>query len=848
MPGENLTRSEAEVRSSIVSTHSYLVELDLTSGEETFRSKTTVRFSAQQGSSTFIDAITSKVHSVILNGAALDTDYVSDGVRISLSNLASENTLIVDAEAFFMHTGEGLHRFVDPVDNEVYLYTQFEVPDSRRMFAVFEQPDLKATFEFVVTAPSHWSVVSNQPSPSSVDLRDGKSTWHFSPTPRVSSYITALIAGPYVSRHDSLISSDGRTIDLGVYCRASLEQYLEADYMFAKTKEGFEFFERVFSYPYPFEKYDQLFVPDFNAGAMENAGAVTFTETYVFRGAVAEALAERRVTTVLHELAHMWFGDLVTMKWWNDLWLNESFAEYASHLAMAEATEWTEAWTTFASGEKSWAYNQDQMPTTHPIVAEIRDLEDVQVNFDGITYAKGASVLKQLAAYVGREPFVQGVANYFKKFEFKNAVLGDLLTELEATSGRDLKAWSAQWLETAGVNTLRSEISEDAEGKISSFKVLQSAHPGWPTIRDHRMGIGFYSLQGESLKRTHYIELDVTGACTDVSELVGLDRPDLVLLNDEDLAYAKIRLDEKSWKFALGNLRNFDDSLARALVWGAAWDATRDGEANPRDFIDLVLNNVAAETQGTMLLTLLRQLLTTTKIYTSPARRHESIVYVCGRLLDLAQKASPGSDQQLLFTRFSTYFAEVPQHGDVIEGLLDGSVIFEGLKLDQDMRWDLINGLVMEGRYALAEIEAELEVDNTANGAKQAIMARTSIRTAEAKKAGWNEVVYDTSLSNSDISFGCQGLVRNHDTVLLEPMVDWYFDAALEVWNNRTFKIAEYILKGAYPFYLANEKLAERTRDFAERADVKAIPALHRMIVENLDVVERALRAQKMDS
>jgi aminopeptidase N len=848
MPGENLTRSEAEVRSSIVSTHSYLVELDLTSGEETFRSKTTVRFSAQQGSSTFIDAITSKVHSVILNGAALDTDSVSDGVRISLSNLASENTLIVDAEAFFMHTGEGLHRFVDPVDNEVYLYTQFEVPDSRRMFAVFEQPDLKATFEFVVTAPSHWSVVSNQPSPSPVDLRDGKSTWHFSPTPRVSSYITALIAGPYVSRHDSLVSAYGRTIELGVYCRASLEQYLEADYMFAKTKEGFEFFERVFSYPYPFEKYDQLFVPDFNAGAMENAGAVTFTETYVFRGAVAEALAERRVTTVLHELAHMWFGDLVTMKWWNDLWLNESFAEYASHLAMAEATEWTEAWTTFASGEKSWAYNQDQMPTTHPIVAEIRDLEDVQVNFDGITYAKGASVLKQLAAYVGREPFVQGVANYFKKFEFKNAVLGDLLTELEATSGRDLKAWSAQWLETAGVNTLRSEISEDAEGKISSFKVLQSAHPGWPTIRDHRMGIGFYSLQGESLKRTHYIELDVTGESTEVLELVGLDRPDLILLNDEDLAYAKIRLDSKSWQFALGNLRNFDDSLARALVWGAAWDATRDGEANPRDFIDLVLNNVAAETQGTMLLTLLRQLLTTTKIYTSPARRHESIVYVCGRLLELAQKAAPGSDQQLLFTRFSTYFAEVPEHGDVIEGLLNGDVIFEGLKLDQDMRWDLINGLVMEGRYALAEIEAELAVDNTANGAKQAIMARTSIRTAEAKKAGWNEVVYDTSLSNSDISFGCQGLVRNHDTVLLEPMVDWYFDAALEVWNNRTFKIAEYILKGAYPFYLANEKLAERTRDFAERADVKAIPALHRMIVENLDVVERALRAQKMDS
>ena len=847
MPGENLTRSEAELRSSAINTHSYLVELDLTTGDETFRSKTTVRFSAKPGTSTFIDAITSKVHSVVLNGRELDPASVSDGLRIALDSLEAENTLVVDSDAFYMHTGEGLHRFVDPVDNEVYLYTQFEVPDSRRMFAVFEQPDLKATFEFVVTAPSYWQVVSNQPTPTPTSIDDRRAVWHFSPTPRLSSYVTALIAGPYRSRHDSLISADGRTIPLGVYVRASLEQYLEADYMFAKTKEGFEFFERVFDYPYPFDKYDQLFVPDFNAGAMENAGAVTFTETYVFRGAVAEALAERRVTTVLHELAHMWFGDLVTMKWWNDLWLNESFAEYASHLAMAEATEWTEAWTTFASGEKSWAYNQDQMPTTHPIFAEIRDLEDVQVNFDGITYAKGASVLKQLSAYVGRDAFLSGVANYFKKFEFKNAVLQDLLTELEATSGRDLKAWSAQWLETAGVNPLRSDIVEVGDGKIASFKVLQSAHPKWPTIRDHRMGIGFYDLNKGVLSRSHYIELDVAGEVTEVNELVGLPRPDLILLNDEDLAYAKIRLDERSWQFALNNLKNFDDSLARAMVWGAAWDATRDGEANPSEFIDLILNNVEAETQGTMLITLLRQLLTTTKIYTAPARRHDAIVDVCRRLLDLASKAAPGSDSQLLFTRFSTYFAEIPEHGDVLEGLFTGSVVFDGLKLDQDMRWDLINGLVMEGRYGLEQIEKEFASDNTANGAKQAIMARTSIRTAEAKLKGWNEVVFDTNLSNTDVSFGCQGLVRNHDTKLLEPMVDWYFDAVLQVWNSRTFKISEYIIKGAYPFYLANQSLADRTREFAERPEIKAIPALHRMIVENLDIVERALKAQKMD-
>jgi aminopeptidase N len=847
MPGENLTRIEATERAQAVSVHSYEIELDLTGSAETFRSITTVRFDAKPGSSTFIDAITAKVHSLTLNSETLDSQALSDGVRITLPNLAEENVLVVDSDAHYMHTGEGLHRFVDPADGETYVYTQFEVPDSRRMFAVFEQPDLKATFQFTVKAPSHWQVISNQKSPIPQNLDEHNSVWEFDPTPRLSSYVTALIAGPYVSRHDELTSSDGRTIELGVYCRKSLEQYLEADYMFAKTKEGFKFFESTFDFPYPFEKYDQLFVPDFNAGAMENAGAVTFTENYVFRGAVAAALAERRVTTVLHELAHMWFGDLVTMRWWNDLWLNESFAEYASHLALAEATEWTEAWTTFASGEKSWAYNQDQMPTTHPIVAEIRDLEDVQVNFDGITYAKGASVLKQLGAYVGREAFISGVSEYFKKFAFKNAVLADLLTELEITSGRDLKAWSKQWLETAGVNTLRSEISEDASGNISSFNVLQTAPSDWPTIRDHRMGIGFYDLVGGRLVRTHEIELDVSGAVTEVAELVGLKRPALVLLNDKDLAYAKIRLDDKSWKFALDNLRNFDDSLARALVWGAAWDTTRDGEAKPMDYIHLILNNITAETQGTALQTLLRQLVTTAKIYTHEATRKSTWKLIADRLLAMAAEAAAGSDGQLMFTRFATYFAAHDEAADIIEGLLKGTIVFEGLSLDHEMRWDLINGLVMAGRFGNEQISVELEKDNTANGAKQAMLARMSVPTPEAKAEGWQQILNNPELSNTDINFGCTGLIRAHDVSLLEPIVDWYFDAALDVWNTRTFKIAEYILRGAFPIYLANQELADRTREFSKLPKIVEKPALRRIILENLDSTERALKAQKQD-
>ena len=847
MPGENLTQVEAAERSKIVRVHSYEVDLDLTKSDETFVSKTTVKFAATAGASTFIDAITASVRSVNLNGEELDVAKVSDGIRIELPNLVAENTLVIDADAHFMHTGEGLHRFVDPVDGEVYVYTQFEVPDSRRMFAVFEQPDLKATFEFRVTAPDHWQVVSNQPTPAAVAAGESKSTWNFAPTPRISSYITALIAGPYVSRHSELTSSDGRVIPLGVYCRASLEQYLEADYMFEKTREGFVFFEKTFDYPYPFAKYDQLFVPDFNAGAMENAGAVTFTETYVFRGAVAEALKERRVVTILHELAHMWFGDLVTMTWWNDLWLNESFAEYTSHLAVAEATEWTDAWTTFAFSEKAWAYTQDQLPSTHPIVAEIRDLEDVQVNFDGITYAKGAAVLRQLGATVGREAFVKGVSTYFKKYEFKNATLADLLAELEVASGRDLNKWSKLWLETAGVNTLRSKI-ESVDGKITSFAVEQTAAAGYPTIRPHRMAIGFYNMVGSELVCIHSIELDVDGALTEVPELVGLDRPSLVLLNDGDLTYAKIRLDQESWNFALENLSKLSDPLARAQVWGSAWDATRDGEASASDFIKLVLSNLVGETQGTMLLTLLRQLLTTTKLYTSDANRHKAIAHVGATLLEMAKAAAPGSDNQLLFTRFATFYAETEESADIIEGLFNGTVKFDGLKLDQDMRWDLINGLVMSGRFTSAQIDAELAKDNTANGAKQAILAHKSIPTAEAKKAGWNDILNNTELSNTDIQFGSLGLVRAHDTSLLEPLVDWYFDAVLDVWNSRTFKIAEYILENAYPIYLANEALAKRTRQFLELEEVKQKPALARIILENLDALERALHAQTKDN
>lgn len=849
MPGENLTRKEAQERASLIKVSSYEIDLDLTTGEKTFQSTTKVKFSAtKQGASTFIDAITHSVERVVLNGAELDPKTVSDGVRIQLDNLAAENELLVEATSNFMNTGEGLHRFVDPVDNEVYLYSQFEVPDSRRMYAVFEQPDLKATFQFNVTAPSYWKVVSNQPTPAPIVVDDTRSKWSFTPTPIISSYITALIAGPYVETRSELTSSNGKVIPLGVFSRASLAEYMDADYVFEKTRQGFEFFESQFKQPYPFEKYDQLFVPEFNAGAMENAGAVTFTESYVFRGQVTDAIRERRVVTILHELAHMWFGDLVTMKWWNDLWLNESFAEYASTLATAEATEWHGAWTTFTALEKSWAYRQDQLPSTHPIVAEINDLEDVQVNFDGITYAKGASVLKQLVAWVGQEKFMAGVASYFAKHAYSNTELIDLLVELEAQSGRELRSWSKLWLETAGVNTLRPIVETDAQGKIESFAVSQTAIAEYPTLRPHRMAIGFYNLVDGKLKRVHRLELDVDGAVTQVAELVGLQRPDLILLNDDDLAYAKIRLDDQSWHTALEHLSKFEDSLARTLIWGAAWDSTRDAEARPRDFIQLVLNNIATETESTTMLTLLRQLVTTANYYVAKENRVASITAIGEGLLRLARAAKSGSDAQLQFTKFFALFANTPELLDALEAIRSGKEKLDGLKIDADLSWELLTGLVVGGRADEAAIDQALVADNTSNGQKAAAGARAALPTTLAKQTAWHTLTKTHDLSNILVDAASLGFVRVLDANLLEPYVDLYFENAVRIWNENTFKIAEYLMENLYPLPLASEELVAKTSLWIEKPEIKEIPALRRILIEAQSNVERALAAQKFDA
>ena len=855
MPGTNLTHDEAKARAALVETIAYDVVLDVTRGPATFASTTVARFSLRTPGSTFLDLVAERVHRVTVRCGGevreLDpADVVADS-RVLLADLpAGEAEVEVVADCRYMNTGEGLHRFVDPVDDEAYLYTQFEVADSRRVLAVFEQPDLKAAFTFTVTAPAHWQVTSVSPTPSPERARDGTATWRFPPTPRLSSYVTAIVAGPFHVVRDELVSRDGRTVPLGVFCRASLAEFLEADEVVDTTRRGFAYYEEAFDLPYPFEKYDQLFVPEFNAGAMENAGCVTFTETYVFRSKTPEAFHERRAVTILHELAHMWFGDLVTMRWWDDLWLNESFAEYASTLATAEATRWRDAWTTFSAMEKSWAYRQDQLPTTHPVIADIRDLEDVEVNFDGITYAKGASVLKQLVSWVGQEQFFAGLRAYFKAHAWGSTTFSDLLTELAAASGRDLHDWVERWLQTAGVTTLRAEISTDATGAMTDVALVQTAPESHPVLRPHRLAVGVYDLVDGSLVRTARVELDVDGARTRVDGLLGRPRPDLLLVNDDDLAYAKVRLDDVSLATAVHHLSALQDSMPRSVVWGAAWDMVRDAELPARQFIDLVLGNIGAETESSVVLTLIRQVAGAAQLFTAAEHRAGTRQRVAEGLWDLARAAEPGGDVQLQAVRGFTGFVRSAEHVQVARGLRAGTLELPGLVVDTDLRWQLVAavaGADEDGSLGSASLVADEQThDDTAAGARAAAAARAARPTLAAKEEAWASIL-DGDLPNAVSAATIAGFGRTPDPELFAPFVDRYFDALLPQWQARTNEMAQQIVTGLYPSALVRPELLERGDAWlAEHPDAPA--GLRRLVLENRDGTARALRAQERDA
>lgn len=852
MPGTNLTREEAQARARLLTVDSYEIDLDLGGAQEggTYRSVTTVRFAcAEAGAETFIDLVAPAVHEVVLNGKALDVAVVFRDSRIALHHLREgDNELTVTADCEYTNTGEGLHRFVDPVDQQAYLYTQFEVPDSRRVFASFEQPDLKATFRFTVTAPEGWTVISNSPTPEPEGT-----VWRFEPTPRISTYITALIVGPYHSVH-STYEKDGRSVPLGVYCRPSLAEYLDADEIFEVTRIGFDWFQEKFDYAYPFAKYDQLFVPEFNAGAMENAGAVTIRDQYLFRSKVTDAAYEMRAETILHELAHMWFGDLVTMEWWNDLWLNESFATYTSMACLAHAPDsrWPQAWTTFANSMKTWAYRQDQLPSTHPIMAEIADLDDVRVNFDGITYAKGASVLKQLVAYVGQDEFFRGVQAYFKTHAYRNTRLSDLLGALEETSGRDLKTWSKAWLETAGINVLRPEIELDEAGHVVSLAVRQEAPAlppgakGTPVLRPHRIAIGCYDLDADGkLVRTRRIELDVDGELTRVEYPAGTPRPAVILLNDDDMSYAKVRLDEESLRVVTAHLGDFTESLPRALSWASAWDMTRDGELATRDYLTLVLSGIAKESDIGVVQSLHRQVKLALDLYAAPEWREAGLSQWSEATLAHLRTAEAGSDHQLAWARAFAATARTPQQLDLLQGLLDGTESVEGLAVDTELRWAFVQRLAAVGVFDEEEIAAEYERDRTAAGERHAGAARSARPTEEAKAEAWAEVVESDKLPNALQEAVIGGFVQTDQIELLAPYAEKYFAAVKGVWDSRSHEMAQQVALGLYPSLQIGQPTLDATDAWLDSAAPNA--ALRRLMSESRAGVERAMRAQAAD-
>ena len=845
MPGNNLSRAEAFERSSILKVDNYNVTIDVTKGEDTFYAKSVVKFKCSSpGASTFIDAVGKKLISASLNGVSI-TDQKFSGQSLQLDDLKSENELVVEVEAVYSKTGEGLQRSIDPVDNEVYLYSQGETAFIRNMYPCFDQPDLKATFDFTVIAPSHWQVISNNPVKKSVESGSAK-IWEFTTTPIMSTYITAVVAGPYAYVQDEY--KGATTIPLGIYCRKSLFQHLDADEIFLITKQGFEYFEKVFGLAYAFGKYDQIAVVDFNWGAMENAGCVTFREELlVFRSKVTERMYNARANTILHEMAHMWFGNLVTMKWWDDLWLNESFAEWSSYLALVEATKFTNSWAGFNAERKNWAYRQDQLTSTHPIATDMVDIETVKANFDGITYAKGASVLQQLVAHVGRENFISGLQTYFAKYAYKNTTLKDLLSELEKTSGRRLDPWVATWLQTSGVNTLRP-IIKILGNKYESVSIKQEPPKipvGSSDLRPHRMAVALYDLNDSQFKLRKSIELDVFGELTEIPAFAGEPIADLLLINDRDLTFAKIRFDEKSVESLKRNLGKLSDGLTRALCWSASWDMLRDAELSPSDYVEIAIAGLPGEDDVTTISAIGNQLHSTIEVYASPKNRDSLREKVATAIEKLLNAAGAGSDLQLQYARIFASLAHTANQGSRVRELLEGKLA--GLVVDADLRWHLLLCLVERGLSSRAEVDEELKRDNTLTGQLAHERCLAAFPELSAKEAAFTKATENFEITNWMRLSALQGFARPLHRDLHAKFIDRYFALILDIYNTKSYEESSSIIDILYPSYVATQDTLVKTINWLDGPGKDAHPTLRRHLIESKDALERALKVQAID-
>jgi aminopeptidase N len=858
MPIAEITRAETGERARLLRVDSYDIALDLTRGPEFFASTSVIRFDCRQpGASAYVDLIAARVHAITLNGAAIDPASAVKGEgevgggRIALSGLADHNELRVVADCRYSGDGTGLHRAVDSADGKVYTYTKFEPAYARRVYANFDQPDLKASFTIHVTAPSHWAVLSNQAEPpdqaepSDQPARTGGSrTWHFAPTPLIPTYLTAVAAGEYQVVRASHTTPRGQVIPLALACRASLAEHLDADDILLITRQGLDFYTELFQGDYPFAKYDQVFVPDYSVGATENVGCVVISDELLFRSRVTDTLYALRAMVILHEMAHMWFGDLVTMKWWDDLWLNESFAEFCGTLASAEATRFTDAWTTFCTGRKTWGYMQDQLPSTHPISADVPTLSQAVANFDGISYAKGASVLRQLGAYLGSPAFLAGIRAYLGEHAWGNATLADLLAALEAHSGVNLAGWSRAWLETAGPNTLRAAFDVDPGGAFTSFSILQEATREHPTLRPHHLAVGLYDHVNGSLTQVRRQEVDVAGPRTGVPQLTGVRQPDLILINDGDLDYAIVRFDPRSMRTLTEGIGHLTDSLARSVCWSAAIDMLRGAELSLPAFVRMLTGGMGQETSVSVLQTLhavTDQVMTLTG---DPQWVPEGKAELAAAGARLLLAADPGSDHQLAWAQLLSWSATTPDQLDLLTGLLDGSAEVPGLTVDAELRWAILGRLATMGRADDAQIDAELERDPTDAGLRHATACRAAIPDAEHKAAAWHLLAEVDDLGVLSVIEASRGFIQPEHASLLAPYAERYFEILPTIWSSRGEHIRVRLGQVLFPHPAASPALLEQIDAFlgAEQRS----PGLARVLTEKRDIVARALRSRSL--
>lgn len=854
MTSTNLTREEARRRAALIDVHHYDVSLNLTEAEATsgrgaeeFTSISTIRFTAREEGETFVDIRAARIEGARLDGKNIRPTRYDPDAGIPLSLTAGEHTLRVVASCRYSRTGEGLHRFIDPADQLVYTYTQFETAEAKRMFACFDQPDLKATYDLTVKVPHSWRVIGN-----AAQQHPERGIYTSRIDVPLSTYLVAVCAGPYhqvrdvwrgeLTQHPEtsghpLARVGTLEVPLGLYCRQSLARALDAKRLFVETKQGFDYYHRHFGVAYPFGKYDQVFVPEFNAGAMENAGCVTIRDEYLFTSAATHYRYERRADTILHELAHMWFGDLVTMQWWDDLWLNESFATWASAMSQAEETQYDTAWITFNNVEKAWAYEQDQLPTTHPISTDASDIATVELNFDGITYAKGASVLKQLQAYAGREEFFAGVRRHFAAHAWGNATFDDLLGHLEDASGRDLSGWADQWLKTTGVSEI-TPVIDVRDGRYSRFEIAQT-HP-----RTHRVAIGLYSLIDGRVVRTRRVEIDLTGERTAVEELVGAEAADLILANDEDLTYCLMRLDPRSMAFLREHIDAIHDPMARSLCWSAAWEATLSGTLRARDFVDLARRGVPHETQLGVLEKLLSQVDAAVNAYADPSwAAGEGREILTDILVDGALNRDP--EAALVFAQRLARVPLAPRGIDYLRGILRGEG--HGLSVDNDLRWLALTGLIAHGEItdpetAVAEAFAS---DRTSSGRTASIRALAAKPSATGKNRIVEEVLAG-ALSNRDSEAKIAGLTWAGADKYLASVARRYFGVARRTWDRFSSEMAQQILVGLYPRWDVTEGHLAKADEFL--ADDELPSALRRLIVEGRERVARRLRLRGIDA